>query len=71
MNIGNEWEKFFDEHAPQYMNEVFTKNTVEEVTFILEELKLNSGSSILDIGCGTGRHSVELAYLIARNVNLY
>ena len=43
------------------MENSFTKNTVAEVDFLLEELNLPSGSSILDIGCGTGRHSVELA----------
>jgi SAM-dependent methyltransferase len=55
------WEKFFDGHAPKYMNEPFTKNTAKEVEFILEELKLKPHGSILDVGCGTGRHSVELA----------
>ncbi|MBN1147824.1 MAG: methyltransferase domain-containing protein [Anaerolineales bacterium] len=29
--------------------------------FLVEELRLPEGSSILDIGCGVGRHSVELA----------
>jgi cyclopropane fatty-acyl-phospholipid synthase-like methyltransferase len=57
----NEWEAFFDRHAPQYMENVFTKNTLEEVDFILEELDLPIGNRILDIGCGTGRHSIELA----------
>ncbi len=57
----NEWEEFFDGHAPVYMDNSFTKNTVEEVDFVLEELRLSPGSHILDVGCGTGRHAVELA----------
>ena len=57
----NEWEFFFDQHAPHYMNNTFTKNTQEEVEFIIDELKLPTESNILDIGCGTGRHSIELA----------
>ncbi len=59
--IRNEWEEFFNGHAPVYMDNSFTKNTMEEVNFVLEELGLPPGSRILDVGCGTGRHAVELA----------
>jgi cyclopropane fatty-acyl-phospholipid synthase-like methyltransferase len=61
MSKKNEWEEFFDGHAPEYMKNEFTKNALAEVDFIIEELGLTQGCSILDVGCGTGRHSVELA----------
>ena len=57
----NPWKEFFNGHAPVYMNNVFTRNTVAEVGFLIEELNLAPGSKILDIGCGTGRHAAELA----------
>ncbi len=55
------WQRFFDAHAEHYDENVFTKNTVAEIDFFLGIFPLAKGARILDIGCGTGRHSIELA----------
>jgi cyclopropane fatty-acyl-phospholipid synthase-like methyltransferase len=44
-----------------YLDEGFTKGTVQEVDFLVELLHLSPGARILDVGCGPGRHSLELA----------
>lgn len=57
------WREFFDRHAPRYDENVFTKNTKVEVQFLVDVMKLEPGMRLLDVGCGTGRHAVELASL--------
>jgi len=41
------WEAFFDAHASVYEDNVFTKNTLQEVDFLLEELSLQRATRFL------------------------
>ena len=44
-----------------YLRYSFTKGTTQEVDFIIETTGAKVGSAFIDVGCGPGRHSVELA----------
>ncbi|MDP6910675.1 MAG: class I SAM-dependent methyltransferase [Acidimicrobiales bacterium] len=44
-----------------YRRYSFTYGTVQEVDFLIDVLGLGEGSRLLDVGCGPGRHSHELA----------
>ncbi|PKL49626.1 MAG: class I SAM-dependent methyltransferase [Planctomycetes bacterium HGW-Planctomycetes-1] len=55
------YEELFENYGMKYDNECFTKGTVGECDFIEKEIGYNKEAKILDIGCGTGRHSIELA----------
>jgi SAM-dependent methyltransferase len=57
----NTWQQYFDSTAHRYMAEEYAQPWKQEVDFYLEVLNLSPRSRILDLGCGPGRHSVELA----------
>jgi 2-polyprenyl-3-methyl-5-hydroxy-6-metoxy-1,4-benzoquinol methylase len=58
-NINN---SFFDGYYKEIWRHIFPeKTTLAEVDFIMQEANLNPGQHVLDIMCGYGRHSLELA----------
>ena len=54
------YESIFEGYAEKYEKESFAQGTAGECDFIEQEIDYNKQVNILDIGCGTGRHSIEL-----------
>lgn len=59
--MGKWYEELFRDYADHYDREPYTQGTAGECDFIEREIGGDRGKRILDIGCGTGRHAVELA----------
>ncbi|MBN1913670.1 MAG: class I SAM-dependent methyltransferase [Candidatus Omnitrophica bacterium] len=54
------YESLFEDYAQKYDKECYVQGTVGECDFIEEELDHDRSLKIIDIGCGTGRHAIEL-----------
>ena len=54
------YESLFENYARTYDSEIFTQGTIGECDFIEKEINYDKSLKIVDIGCGTGRHSIEL-----------
>jgi 2-polyprenyl-3-methyl-5-hydroxy-6-metoxy-1,4-benzoquinol methylase len=55
------YEELYQNASENYENEVFVKGTIGEVDFFEKEINFDKSKKILDVGCGTGRHTIELA----------
>jgi 2-polyprenyl-3-methyl-5-hydroxy-6-metoxy-1,4-benzoquinol methylase len=53
--------ELFENYGLRYDKEIFTQGTSGECDFLEKEIGFNRQARILDIGCGTGRHCIELA----------
>ncbi len=54
------YEALFENYARKYDKEPFVQGTAGECDFIEAEAGRDRSIRIIDIGCGTGRHSIEL-----------
>ncbi|MFZ6002377.1 MAG: class I SAM-dependent methyltransferase [Actinomycetota bacterium] len=62
MSEPDHWfEPVADHLGSAYLRYSFTKGTLQEVDFLVSELGLEPGMRLLDVGCGPGRHSHEMA----------
>ncbi|MBP7215739.1 MAG: class I SAM-dependent methyltransferase [Candidatus Omnitrophica bacterium] len=54
------YESLFENYAHAYDKECFVQGTAGECDFIEQEISRDKSLKIIDIGCGTGRHAIEL-----------
>jgi len=68
-NTNPQWYKeFFEEMGIEYEDYPFTQNTENEVNWMIKEYLTNPEMKILDVGCGTGRHAINLATKGYKNI---
>jgi len=54
------YESLFENYARKYDKEPFVQGTIGECDFIEQEINRDKSLKVIDIGCGTGRHVIEL-----------
>jgi len=54
------YESLFENYGYKYDKEPFVQGTMGECDFIESEINRDKSRKIIDIGCGTGRHAIEL-----------
>ncbi len=58
------WEEVFDQrYLDTYVDTFPEKRTQREVDFISRHIEITNKTSLLDVGCGHGRHAIALAKL--------
>ncbi len=55
------YELLFENYGLKYDQECFVHGTTGECDFFEKELDFDKSRRIIDIACGTGRHSIEMA----------
>ena len=56
------YEELFENYGIKYDRESFVQGTIGECDFIEQEINYDRTTRILDVGCGTGRHSILGAF---------
>lgn len=51
----------YERMQPQWNLHPWAKYAPEEIEFLIEQCGIHQGASVLDFGCGNGRHAIELA----------
>ena len=54
------YEALFENYSQKYDKECFVQGTAGECDFIELEINRDKSLKVIDIGCGTGRHAIEL-----------
>jgi SAM-dependent methyltransferase len=55
------WEELFNDDYLRTSEKIADAQIAREATFVEDSLGVERGGAILDLGCGTGRHAIELA----------